>query len=100
MFVTNLGMNNFDCTKMNTHFEKFTAGLWEGLIYEWKEVNTRPNSPPYVAKQLTAQLHTQPQFSSLACQCSTNNKFHILVKATPIKCLVSGPPPASIFVNL
>ena len=32
MFATTLGMDNFDCTKMNAHFKKFTACLWEGLI--------------------------------------------------------------------
>ena len=31
------GMDNFDCTKMNAHFEKFTAYLREGLIHEWKQ---------------------------------------------------------------
>ena len=52
MFVTTLGMDNFDCTKMNAHFEKFTACLREGL----------------------SQL---PWLSN----CSTNNKLRILVKA-------------------
>ena len=37
MFVTTLGMDNFDCTKMNGHFEKATAYLREGLIHEWKQ---------------------------------------------------------------
>ena len=30
MFATALGMDNFDCTKMNVHFQKFTARLREG----------------------------------------------------------------------
>ena len=34
MFVTTPGMDNFDCTKMNAHFKKFTACLQEGLIHE------------------------------------------------------------------
>ena len=37
MFVTTLGMDNFDCTKMNAHFKKFTACLQEGLIRNWKQ---------------------------------------------------------------
>ena len=37
MFVITLGMDNFDCTKMNAHFKKFTACLREGLIHEWKQ---------------------------------------------------------------
>ena len=37
MFVTTLGMDNFDCTKMNAHFEKFISCLWKGLIHESKQ---------------------------------------------------------------
>ena len=37
MFATTLGMDNFDCTKMNAHFKKFTACLREGVIHEWKQ---------------------------------------------------------------
>ena len=66
MFVTTLGMDNFDCTKMNAHFKKFTACLREGLIHEWKQALL---APPllflYVAKQLTALFHTQPLLSVL-----------------------------------
>ena len=80
MFVTTLGMDNFDCTKMNAHFEKFTACLREGLIHEWKQALLAP----YVAKQLTALFHTQPLFSFLVyCQRSTNDILRILVKAQP-----------------
>ena len=42
MFVTTLGMDNFDCTKMNAHFKKFTACLREGLIHEWKQALLAP----------------------------------------------------------
>ena len=35
MFVTTLGMDNSDSTKMNAHFKKFKACLQEGLIHEW-----------------------------------------------------------------
>ena len=45
MFVTTLGMDNFDCTKMDAHFKKFTACLQEGLIYEWKQALLAPPLP-------------------------------------------------------
>ena len=45
MFVTTLGMDNFDCTKMNAHFQKFTACLSEGLIHEWKHAFPAPPFP-------------------------------------------------------
>ena len=32
---TALKMENYDCTKINAHFKKFTACLWEGLIHKW-----------------------------------------------------------------
>ena len=44
MFVTTLGMGNFDCTKMNAHF-KFTACLQKGLIQEWKQALLAPPLP-------------------------------------------------------
>jgi len=31
---TALKMDNLDCTKINAHFKKITACLWEGLIHE------------------------------------------------------------------
>ena len=43
----------------------FTAFLWEGVINEWKQALL----PPYVAKQLTAQFHTQSPFSSFGYCC-------------------------------
>ena len=42
MFVTTLGMDNFDCTKMNAHF---TTCLWEGLIHTWKQALLAPPLP-------------------------------------------------------
>ena len=33
MFVTTLGMDNFDCIKMNAHFKKFRACLLD--IFPW-----------------------------------------------------------------
>ena len=44
-FVTTLGMDNFDCNKMNAHFQKFTACLREGLIYKWKQTLLAPPFP-------------------------------------------------------
>ena len=45
MFVTTLEMDNFDCTKMNACFQKFTACLREGLIHEWKQALLAPLLP-------------------------------------------------------
>ena len=45
MFVTTLEMDNFDCTKMNARFQKFTACLQEGLIHEWKQALLAPPLP-------------------------------------------------------
>ena len=72
MFVTTLGMDNFDCTKMNAHFEKFTGGAHSRM-----EANiTSPTSPPYVAKQLTALfVHSR--------RLAPKDKLRILVKAQP-----------------
>ena len=78
MFVTTLGMDNFYRTKMNAHFKKITACLWEGLIHEWKQALLAP----YVAKQLMALFHT-PLFSSFGCCCIGNDILRILVKAQP-----------------
>ena len=40
-----LRMDNFDCTKMNAHFKKFTACLREGLIHKWKQALLAPPLP-------------------------------------------------------
>ena len=43
MFATTLGMDNFGCTKMNAHFEKFTACLAiGGANQEWKQALLAP----------------------------------------------------------
>ena len=78
MFVTTLEMDNFDCTKMNACFQKFTACLRvEASI-------TSPTSPPYVAKQLTALFYTQLLLSVLLyCTLITTVISCILVKAWP-----------------
>ena len=62
MFLTTLGMDNFDCTKMNAVFKKFKACLREGLIHEWKQALLAP----YVTKQVTALFHTQRWTSNLS----------------------------------
>ena len=64
MFVTTFGMDNFDCTKMNAHFQKFTACLREELIHKWKQA-LLAHLPPYLTKQLTELFHTQPLLSLL-----------------------------------
>ena len=78
MFVSTLGMDNFDCTKMIKKIYSLSAGGAHSSI-------TSPNSPPYVAKQLMVLFYTQPRFSLLAYSsaCSTNDILSILVKAQP-----------------
>ena len=74
-----LGMDNFDCTKMNAHFEKFTALSTGGAIHEWKQVLLAPPLPLMSLNncQFTALFHTQLP------ERSTNDKLRILVKAQP-----------------
>ena len=64
VFVTTLKMDNFDCTKMNTHF---TACLWEGLFHEWKH---KLLAPPYVSFMLVTDgspPHTTKAQQELHC---------------------------------
>ena len=70
MFVTTLEMDNFDCTKMNARFQKFTALSTGGAHSRVEASITSPTSSPYVAKQLTALFHTQPPYSSLGLAVS------------------------------
>ena len=66
MFVTTLGMDSFDCTKMNAPAFKKIHSLSTGGAHSRVQASiTSPTSPPYVAKQLTALFHTQPLFSFL-----------------------------------
>ena len=77
MFVTTLGMDNFDYTKMkNSQLVCGRGSFTSGNI-------TSPTSPPYVAKQLMALFHTQPLFSSFGYCCIGKNILHILVEAQP-----------------
>ena len=64
MFVTTLGMDNFDCTKMNAPF-KIHSSSTGGAHSRVEASITSPTSPPYVAKQLMVLFHTQPLSSSL-----------------------------------
>ena len=83
MFVTTLGMDNFDCTKINAHFEKFTACLREGLIHEWKQALLAPPLP--LMSLNNSRLCSTHSHRSAPClsDCSTNDKLRILVKAQP-----------------
>ena len=45
MFVTTVGIDNFDCTKMNAGFQKFTTCLCEGLIHKRKQALLAPPLP-------------------------------------------------------
>ena len=55
MFVTTLGMDNFDCTKMNAHFKKFTA--MGGARSQMEACIASPTSPPYVGKPSLGHGH-------------------------------------------
>ena len=85
MFVTTLGMDNFDCTKMNAHnFQKIHSLSTGGAHSRVETSTTSPTSPPYVAKQLTALFHTQPLFSFLVHFSVVPTIYsRILVKAQP-----------------
>ena len=85
MFVTTLGMDNFDCTKINAHFKKFTACVREGLIHEWKQALLAPPLPLMLLNnsRLCSTLGTTTLQLSWLRQCSTNDILRILVKAQP-----------------
>ena len=81
MFVTTLGMDNFDCTKMNAHFKKFTACLREGLIHEWKQALL---APPLPLMSLNNSRFCSTQNSSGAFfSTAADDILRILVKAQP-----------------
>ena len=84
MFVTTLGMDNFDCTKMNAHFEKFTTCLREGLIHEWKQALLAPPLPLMsLNNSRLCSTHSRRSAPLRLSDCSTNDKLRILVKAQP-----------------
>ena len=76
MLVTTLGMDNFDCNKMNAHFKKFTACLREELIHEWKQALLAPSLP-------LIMLYNSWLCSTSLLHRSTNDRLRILVKAQP-----------------
>ena len=88
MFVTTLEMDNFDCTKMNAHFKKFTASMRERLIYEWKHTFLAPPLPLMSVNNsrlcsTRSVPHTTTVQLSCALECSTNDTSCILDKAQP-----------------
>ena len=81
MFVTTLEMDNFDCTKMNAPFQKFTACLREGLIHKWKQALLAPPLP--LMSLNNSRLCSTHKHSSTSSSTSTNDILQILVKAQP-----------------
>ena len=83
MFVTTPEVDNFDCTKMNARFQKFTACLWEGLIHEWKQALLAPPLPLMLLNNSQlCSTHNRSSASSLL-HCNKNGISRILVKAQP-----------------
>ena len=84
MFVTTPGMDNFDCTKMNAYFKKFTACLRDGLIHECKQALLAPPLP-LMSLNNSRLCSTRMNTVQLSCQWqrSTNGILRILVKAQP-----------------
>ena len=83
MFVTTLGMDNFDCTKINAHFKKFTACLQEELFHKWKQALLAPPLPLILlnnSRLCSTHKHSSAFFST----ASYNQRYLcILVKAQP-----------------
>ena len=83
MFVTTLEMDNFDCTKMNARFQKFTACLREGLIHEWKQALLAPPLPLMSLNNSRLCSTHSHRTAPLAWLYRTSGKLRILVKAQP-----------------
>ena len=81
MFVTTLEMDNFDCTKMNACFQKFTACLQEGLIHEWKQALLAPPLLLMLLNNSCSVTHTTAPRCSSLLHCNNNGISRILVKA-------------------
>ena len=62
MFVTTLGMDNFDSTKMIT-FSQLVYGRGS-FTSAWKQALLAPPSPLMLVKKLIALFHTQPPLTS------------------------------------
>ena len=70
LMVVTLGMDNFDCTKMNAQFKKFTACLWEGLIHKWKQALLAPPLPLILLNNswlCSTHQHSSAFFSTVVC---------------------------------
>ena len=80
MFVTTFEMDNFDCTKMNACFQKFTACLREGLFHEWKQALLAPPLPLMLLNN--SRLCSTHNCSALL-HSNNNSISRILVKAQP-----------------
>ena len=83
MFVTTLEMDNFDCTKMNARFQKFTACLRDGLIHEWKQALLAPPLPLMSLNNSRLCSTHSHRTAPLAWLNRTSGKLRILVKAQP-----------------
>ena len=69
MLLTTLGMDNFDCNRMNAHFKKFTPCLREELIHEWKQALLAPPLPLISLKNsrlCSTHNHSSAFFSTAA----------------------------------
>ena len=82
-FVTTLEMDNFDCTKMNARFQKFTACLRERLIHEWKQALLAPPLPLMSLNNSRLCSTHSHRTAPLAWLYRTSGKLRILVKAQP-----------------
>ena len=83
MFVTTLEMDNFDCTKMNARFQKFTACLREGLIHKRKQALLAPPLPLMLLTTHGSVPHTTAPQRSALLHSNNNGISHIPVKAQP-----------------
>ena len=63
-FVTTLGMDSFDCTKMNAHFKKIHSLSMGGAHSRVEASITSPTSPPYACR-LT--IHGSVPHSLISC---------------------------------
>ena len=82
-FVTTLEMDNFDCTKMNARFQKFTACQREGLIHKWKQALLAPPLPLLSLNNSRLCSTHSHRRAPLAWLYRTSGKLRILVKAQP-----------------
>ena len=82
MFVTTLGMDNFDSTKMIT-FSQLVYGRGS-FTSAWKQALLAPPSPLMLVKKTHSSVpHTATVDISFLQHCSTNGKLCIPVKAQP-----------------